>query len=82
MIKWMSIPEYSKKTGLGRGVIVKMIESGELIATTTEGGGQLRIKAESDPELDRLNEQVTEMNNRLEMLCNHLGLKTSNNKYF
>ena len=78
MIKWISIPEYSKQTGLSRSIIRKMIERGELIAVTTDGGGQLRIKMESDPNLDKLSQQIAENNELLKQLCDHLGLKIPN----
>lgn len=82
MIKWMSIPEYTKQTGLSRGTILKMIESGDLTAATTEGGAQLRIKTESDPELDRLNQQISENNELLKQLCKHLGIKSPNQRFY
>jgi len=81
MIKWLSIPEYTKQTGLSRGTILNMIENGDLIATTTDGGAQLRIKAESDPELDRLNERVKENNELLKQLCKHLGINQPNQRF-
>lgn len=82
MIKWVSIPEYTKQTGLNRGAILKMIESGELISTQTESGAQLRVKIETDPELDRLNQQLKENNELIKMLCAHLGIKDTRTKYF
>lgn len=82
MVKWMSIPEYTKKTGLSRNNILRMIDKGELIATTTDGGEQLRIKAESDPELDRLNDQINQANDMIRMLCDHLGVSTEPKRFY
>ncbi len=82
MIKWVSIPEYTKKTGLSRGTILKMIESGELIATETDGGGQLRVQMMSDPELDRLNKQLEETHELVKMLCSHLGIKSTSRRLY
>jgi len=82
MIKWVSIPEYTKQTGLSRGTILKMIESGELIATETDGGGQLRVQLMSDPELDRLNKQLEETHELVKMLCSHLGIKSTNRRLY
>ena len=82
MINWVSIPEYTKQTGLGRHTIQKMIERGELIATETVCGGQVRIKVETNPELDILNERLEETNKMIKQLCDHLGLKHSKTGYF
>ena len=82
MVKWMSIPEYTRKTGLSRNTILKLVEKGELITTTTENGGQLRIKAESDPELDKLNEEIRKANRMMRQLCEHLGIQFDTKQLF
>jgi excisionase family DNA binding protein len=48
--KFLTIPQYQKESGLSRKTIMKMIESGELIAVQTDGGQQ-RIKVDIHPAL-------------------------------
>jgi len=74
MIKFLSIPEYSKMTGASRASIEKMIEDGTLTAVKTEGGGQIRIKYEENSEFLELKKELKYQRELLEKLSKHLGL--------
>lgn len=75
MIEWISIPEYSKRTGLSRVNINKLIDEGRLIVAKTDGG-QIRIKLEQNTEFIDLQKQLAEQKKMLVMLCKHLGVKS------
>jgi excisionase family DNA binding protein len=79
MIKWLSIPEYSKMTGLSRANINKLIDEGNIIATETEGGGQIRIKYEENSEFLELKKELKYQRELLERLSKHLGLNINKN---
>ncbi|SHI87329.1 hypothetical protein SAMN02745751_01271 [Dethiosulfatibacter aminovorans DSM 17477] len=72
-IKWISIPEYMKETGLSRDNVKKLIEQERLICVITEGG-QTRIKMEDNTEFIELKEELKTQRQMLEELSQHLGL--------
>lgn len=74
MAKWVTLPEYMKMTGLSRETFAILVESGEVTAVKTEGG-QWRIKVEESPELLELRDEIVDLNSKLEVLCNHLGVQ-------
>lgn len=74
MVKWLSLPQYQKITGLSRTIIEQMIEEGQIIATKTEGG-QWRIKVDENPEILELKEEVIQLKAMVKTLCTHLGVK-------
>jgi len=75
LIKWLSIPEYSKMTGLSRANINKLIEEGEIVATETDGGGQVRIKYEENSEFLELKDKLNNLESIITKLSNHFGVK-------
>lgn len=80
MVRWVTIPEYQKISGLSRKSIKDMMANKTLSHTTTELG-QARIKVESNREIEELIEELDDLHRRLEMqmdvlkkLCQHLGV--------
>lgn len=72
-VKWISIPEYSKLTGLSRVNINKLIYENRIISAKTEGG-QVRIKLEENTEFLDLQRQLEEQKEIIIKLCKHLGV--------
>jgi excisionase family DNA binding protein len=72
--KFLTIPQYQKESGLSRKTIMKMIESGELIAVQTDGGQQ-RIKVDIHPEIVAMRAEMEQMRGLLDNLCTHLGVR-------
>lgn len=75
MIKFLSIPEYSKMTGASRASIEKMIKDGTLTAVKTEGGGQVRIKYEENSEFIELKNKLNNLETIVLKLSEHFGVK-------
>ena len=75
MVKWYSLPSYMKKTGLSKKSILKMMEDGTLVHTTTDGGGKYLIKEEVSEEIIDLKAQLDKTNALLSKLCAHMGVK-------
>lgn len=71
--KWMSMTEYQRETGLGRLAVQALIEKGQLIATTTDGGGKILIKVELKD--DTIHKEVEMLRGQIDKLCRHLGVK-------
>lgn len=75
MVKWLSIPAYSKTTGLSKSMIKNMISEGKLITEYTDEGGQVRIKHEVNPDLENLQEKLDTLTLKFDKLCQHLGVR-------
>lgn len=74
MLKWVTLPEYKKMTGLSRETFLILVGTGEVTAVRTEGG-QWRIKVEESPELLELRDEIVGLNSKLDILCSHLGVQ-------
>jgi|GEM_PF-4290811 len=66
-----------KKTGLSRATIYKQMESGELIWESTNGGGKKQIRVEDDAEVLKLMKEIDRVNEKIDKLMKHLGVKTA-----
>ena len=75
MVKWLSIPDYSRKTGLSQNNIRKLIKDDELVTCKTDGGGQVRIKHEDDSNLQLVIDEVKELRGIVLKLSAHLGME-------
>jgi excisionase family DNA binding protein len=75
MVKWHTLPQFMKKTGLSRKSIMKMIEEGELVYTMTDGEGRYLIKEEVNEELLELKKELDVTKGILLKLCAHMGVK-------
>lgn len=75
MIKWESVSEYSERTGMTKATVHKMIKSGLLESESTDGGGKLMIKVESNDEVARLKELIVMQDKKIDALCKHLGVQ-------
>lgn len=73
MVKWESISEYSKRTGVTKDTVRKLIKSGMLQAETTDGGGKLMIKV--DIETTAVEIKVATIEQKLDALLKHLGVQ-------
>jgi excisionase family DNA binding protein len=73
MVKWESIAEYSKRTGVTKDTVRKLIKSGMLQAETTDGGGKLMIKV--DIETTAVEIKVATIEQKLDALLKHLGVQ-------
>jgi excisionase family DNA binding protein len=67
-------------TNLGRPNINKLIDDGDLVATRTEGG-QIRIKVEEQKEFEELAKRMERLEQMLDQLCRHLGVKPDRREF-
>jgi hypothetical protein len=75
MVHWESISEYSDRTGTTKDRVRQMIKSGLLQAESTDGGGKLMIKVESNDEVAKLKELIVTQDKKIDALCKHLGVQ-------
>lgn len=74
-VKWLTIAQYSKMTGLSRESVKKMMDAGEIIWTTTDGGGKALIKHEENEEIASLKNDLSILTGKVEQLMKHLGVR-------
>ena len=78
MIVWMSKSEYAKETNKSNVEVQRLIDEGLLEAQLTEGGGKWMIKVDKNDDIAELIKIVSALNERVDKLANHLGVKTDN----
>jgi len=74
-IKWLTISQYGKMTGLSRESVKKMMDENELIWTTTDGGGKVLIKFEENEDISGLKNEISVLTGKVEQLMKHLGVR-------
>lgn len=72
-VKWISIPEYMRETGLSRVNVKKLLDEDKLIHVRTEGN-QMRIMMKENDEVLTLKVELKEQRILIEKLCKHLGV--------
>jgi excisionase family DNA binding protein len=73
-IRWMSVRDYAKKTGISEHNVRLMIKNDEITAVTTEGGGKYLIKYEDDSDVLALKELIIEVKELLQASNRHFGV--------
>lgn len=76
MQKWISIAEYSERTGMKPSSIKNLARKGALKSTKTDGGGKWMILVD-EKEMSK-DDALDQVNKKLDLLCKHLGLNIPN----
>lgn len=72
---WLSIPQYTEKTGLSKYKIMQKIERGELTARKETENGHWYIHTEVDTTAQEVLKKLDMLEKQIELLCKHLGMK-------
>lgn len=75
MTDWISKSEYAKETGKSVVEVQRLIDQNLIEAVLSDGGGKWLIKVERNDNVKALEKALKELNMKVDMLSNHLGLK-------
>ena len=75
MIEILKLSEYQERTGKTPAMTKKLIRDGKLKGWQDGPKGHWLVQVESNDEVSYLKEIIINLDNKIDALCNHLGVK-------